>query len=302
VARTTTAGTGQYRLALPTGGAYLLICSAPGHQPFASMVTVAAGEVRRDVNLTAAGRLLGRVVGPSGDPVTGATVTLTDATGQVIAAAVSDAAGAYLFADLHPGDYTLVAGADDRRPVAQGVTVDTTGSRSVDVVLHPNGTIGGIVRAATSGRTLGEASVTLIDADGNVAAAAVTNDDGRYEFADLRPGSYLLTASGYAPVVARVEVGADGLDRHDVLLGLSDSTVTNGAGTNGAASNDLRRDGLQPDGSGPDGAGSDGAGSDGAGSDGAGSDGAGSDGAGSGGAGSARSNGALPGRRTSQER
>ena len=59
-----------------------------------------------------------------------------------------------------------------------------------------------------------------IDQYGTVAGARVTDADGRYEFADLSPGVYTVTASGYAPVATRVELTGDRTD-HDIILGAS---------------------------------------------------------------------------------
>ncbi|HEV7826597.1 MAG TPA: MFS transporter [Mycobacteriales bacterium] len=210
---------GRYRLELPTGGTYLLICSAENHQPAASLVAVATGEVRRDVTLVGASTLEGRVLRQSGEPASGATVTLTDARGEVVGAAVAGTDGEYELADLNPGDYTLTATALGARPVAQAVSLDGTGGRRYDLVLASNGALAGAVLSATSGAPVREASVALVDGFGNVAAWTLTGEDGWYDFRDLPPGTYTLTASGYAPVAARVEVAGDRTDRHDVVLG-----------------------------------------------------------------------------------
>jgi hypothetical protein len=209
---------GRYRLGLATGGTYLLICAAENHQPVASMVPVGVGEVRRDLALFGASLVEGRVLAHDGEPISGATVTLTDARGEVVGAAVTGADGGYAVADLYPGDYTLTAMAERALPAARSVVVDGVGSHRVDVVLRSNATIAGTVRAAQSGRPVVDASVTLVDRYGNVAGSAVTGDDGRYEFVGLLPGAYTLTASGYPPVARRVDVAGEHAER-DVALG-----------------------------------------------------------------------------------
>jgi EmrB/QacA subfamily drug resistance transporter len=218
VAREVSKADGSYRLALPSGGTYLLICAAENHQPLATMLTVGLGEMSRDIALAGASLVEGRVLQHGGEPIHGATVTLTDARGEVTGAAVTGPDGGYVLADLYPGEYTLTATAENTLPVAQSVTVDGVGSHRFDVVLRSNATLTGRVRSARSGQPVADASVMLVDSYGNVAGTTVTADDGRYEFAGLLPGAYTLTASGYAPVASRVELAGERTDR-DIALG-----------------------------------------------------------------------------------
>jgi EmrB/QacA subfamily drug resistance transporter len=220
VAREATGMDGGYRLQLPSGGTYLLICAAQHHQPMATMLTVGLGDTTRDLTLAGASRLEGRVLGHGGEPIPGATVTLTDARGEVVGAAMTAPDGGYVLADLYPGEYTLTATAQRTLPVARAVTVDGAGAQRLDVVLRSNATVAGTIRAARTGQPVPDASVTLLDAYGNLAGTATTGDDGRYEFADLLPGVYTLAASGYAPVAATVELGGERTDQ-DVMLGES---------------------------------------------------------------------------------
>jgi hypothetical protein len=92
------------------------------------------------------------------------------------------------------------------------------GAHRVDVTLPSNATVAGVIRSARSGQPVPEATVTLTDAFGNVAVSATTGDDGRYEFPDLTPGFYTLTATGFGPVTTPLELGSEHTDR-DVLLG-----------------------------------------------------------------------------------
>jgi EmrB/QacA subfamily drug resistance transporter len=218
VAREVSRADGSYRLVLPTGGTYLLICAAENHQPLATMLTVGLGELSRDIALAGVSLIEGRVLQQGGEPIHGATVTLTDARGEVVGAAIAGPDGTFVLADLYPGEYTLTATAEKTLPVAQTVTVDGAGAHKVDVVLRSNTTVTGTVRSARSGRPVADASVMLVDGYGNVAGTTTTADDGRYEFTGLLPGSYTLTAGGYAPVASRVDLTGERTDQ-DIVLG-----------------------------------------------------------------------------------
>jgi uncharacterized surface anchored protein len=145
-------------------------------------------------------------------------VTLTDARGEVVGAAMTGPDGGYVLADLYPGEYTLTATAEGVRPTARSLAVDTVGSHRMDVVLLSNATITGTVRTARSGLPVADAWVTLVDASGSVAGSTVTGEDGRYQFGDLLPGVYTLTASGFAPVAARVDLVGERTGR-DIVVG-----------------------------------------------------------------------------------
>lgn len=228
VARACTDAAGRYRTGLPTGGTYVVICAADSHRPVAAMASVAAGEVRRDLVLTGGAQIEGWVRRRGGEPVGAATVTLTDVRGEVVGAAVTGADGRYVLAELYPGEYTLTVTAERTLPVARAVVVDGVRSHSVDVVLRPNVTMAGTVRAARSGTPIADAWVTLVDAHGNVAGSTLTADDGRYEFGGLAPGTYTLTASGYAPVAHRVSLSGERTDR-DLVLGDRGATEVSGS-------------------------------------------------------------------------
>jgi hypothetical protein len=72
-----------------------------------------------------------------------------------------------------------------------------------------------------------------VDQQGTVAAWALTGEDGCYDFRDLTPGVYTLTASGYAPVAARVELTGDHGGRRDVILGSGDGVPSSTPTTTG---------------------------------------------------------------------
>jgi uncharacterized surface anchored protein len=90
---------------------YTLAVTAAGHRPVALAVAVAAGlESRQDVELAASTSISGRIelVVDHGHGI-GVKVTLIDAEGSVARVTSPDAEGRYIFHDLGPGSYSVVA-------------------------------------------------------------------------------------------------------------------------------------------------------------------------------------------------
>lgn len=207
---------GDYLVRAPAPGRYLLTCSATGFAPVAAAVELGAGPVRRNLAAAAPARVSGRVLSPapSGPDVlngsrpgrSGATVIALDAAGRVVAAATSGPDGRYELVDLPTGTYTLTVTRAGRRPVARRVQVVEGAEVTADVALPAGAAVTGVVRAASTGRPVGEATVSLLDELGGVLGTVVSGPDGRYRIDDLPPGTYTVVASGYAPTVARLEV------------------------------------------------------------------------------------------------
>ncbi|GAB2573082.1 hypothetical protein Aab01nite_19520 [Paractinoplanes abujensis] len=216
LARAVTGADGTYRMVLHTGGSFLLICAADRHQPAAAVINVAAGEIRRVLSLAGAGQITGRVTDRAGRGLPGATLTLTNTKGEVVATTTAGADGRYQLPGLDGPEYTLTATAAHARPASRAVSPNEPGP--VDLTLAVGGVLTGNVRAAGSGHPIPEASVVAVDRHGRVAGAATTDHEGRYELCDLPPGVYTVAASGHAPVATRVELTGDHA-AHDITLG-----------------------------------------------------------------------------------
>jgi hypothetical protein len=219
---------GQYRLHLPTGGTYLLHCSAEGLQSAALMVTVAASTLTRDIVLGDAGGIDGWIRHQHGAPAAGATVSLTDLRGEVVAAAVAGSDGGYRLHGLNAGEYTLVVNALGAQPTARVIQVPDHGTGQVDIALRSNGALRGTVRSAKDARQVPDASVTLVNVNGDLVAASITGADGEYVFAEVPPGGYTLIAAGYAPVATPIHLTGERTEVCDVVLG-SDASVEAGS-------------------------------------------------------------------------
>ncbi|MGI3225118.1 MSCRAMM family protein [Streptomyces sp. GTA36] len=202
---------GGYRLDAPSAGSYVLIASAQGHQPQASSVVVGEEPLSHDVLLPASSGLAGTVVtAGDGAPVQGATVAVTDARGEALAAEATDAAGAFAFGELPQGEVTVIVNAAGFRPAALPVRVFGPRLARLDVALWPGAVLRGTVLAGADRRPLTDARVTLVDKAGNVIGTATTGADGGYAFADLDAGDYSVIAGGYPPVAAPIVVDGPG--------------------------------------------------------------------------------------------
>ncbi|WP_236791319.1 collagen binding domain-containing protein [Amycolatopsis sp. GM8] len=215
--RTATDDTGHFRLVAPNAGAYVLITSAPAHQPGATTVAVGGSPVRLEITLRGSGGLRGVVrAATTGVPIMDAAVTLTDARGDVVDSRLSGPSGEYAFTSLPPGTYVLAAGASGYRPAAVAVTTAETGTAQQDVELADGAVIRGSVRVPDDPRPT--VTVTLLDDGGHVVRTTFADEAGRYTFHDLDPGAYTVVATSYSPSRAVVRVEDGGWTRHDVQL------------------------------------------------------------------------------------
>jgi EmrB/QacA subfamily drug resistance transporter len=223
IGRNVSGSDGGFDLPVPEPGSYVLIAAAGAHQPEATVVSVGTVPVPVDVVLTGTSSLTGVVtVAGKGVPVTAATATLADSTGEVIGAQTTGADGRFLFDELVAGMYTLVVSAEAYSPVATGVSVPGTGQCERDVALIGGSRLRGVATVG-DGRAVPDARITLLDRTGNVVAVATTDDSGEYAFSDLPEGDYTVIASGYPPVASTLRVSGGEHGQHDVRLGHPES-------------------------------------------------------------------------------
>ncbi|WP_137815033.1 MFS transporter [Gandjariella thermophila] len=211
---------GGYALTgLPPGG-YTAIASAPGYRPEASAVRVSRqGAALADFVLHGNGVLTGTVTSDvDGEPVAGAAVLATDASGQVAARTTTGADGGFRLDGLPGGDVVVTASAADRRPDTRLVTVTLGAPVAVDLVLPAEGGVRGVV-SAPGGAPLAGATVTVLDPAGQVVATTVTDAAGGYALRGLDRGEYTLVSSLYHPTAVRVDLAAGAAAQVDVVLG-----------------------------------------------------------------------------------
>ncbi|WP_084525676.1 MFS transporter [Nocardia vaccinii] len=221
VSRVTGDADGGYRITAPAPGNYVLITSAHGHRPVAVSVAVGARPHLLTVTLPGSGELAGAVRGPDARPLAGATVTLTNAHGEVVGAAVTAADGTYS-CGVTPGAHTVVVVADHMRPAASTVVVPESGVLRHDVDLASTATLAGAVQAGD--RVVPDAQVTVLDETGELVATARTDETGRYLVPDLPAGRYAVVTRGYPSVASSVRVAGERI-RHDLELGYDEAAT-----------------------------------------------------------------------------
>ncbi|SED06027.1 drug resistance transporter, EmrB/QacA subfamily [Streptomyces sp. 2131.1] len=132
------AETGDFTFGELVPGAVTVAVNAAGFRPLALPVEIGGQGVTRVEVALQAGALVQGVVraGASRRPLPDARVTLVDAAGNVVANSTTGEDGAYAFADLDAGEYTVIA--TGYPPVAGALTVAGHGVDGHDIELvHP---------------------------------------------------------------------------------------------------------------------------------------------------------------------
>jgi len=183
------------------------------------IVTVAAGQTSSGndfgnfQNITISGEKFNDLTGSGtfvpGDPgLPGWTIDLLDATGAIVATAVTDQNGDYSFTDVGPGVYTvqeeLQPGWIQTFPAPPGTyTVTATSGSDQTGLLFGNFqlvTFAGTVYNDLNGNGVLDQgdpglqgwTVNLLDSSGNIVATTTSADDGTYSFSDVGPSTYTI--------------------------------------------------------------------------------------------------------------
>lgn len=212
---------GEYEIELDKPGSYLVQVQhyeGAGYQQNNVEFTerIPEGERHRlDLSLPV-GRISGRIVGPDGDPLAGARVTLTTDggigygtfMGGQYAESAADESGRFDFEYLRPGEYSVAAGgsvfggafgthAQEGRVVRRGIRVrEGEHVEDVDFRLERSGEITGSVTDA-AGRPVSGCAIFVRDAGGNLLerfSMISTGPDGKFRYTGVAPGEYRVTA------------------------------------------------------------------------------------------------------------
>jgi len=204
---------------LATPGQYTVTISRDGFAPEARTVSLDENQGSASFSarlLPATGSVQGRAL-VNGLPARGLDVAISGGEENHTTSVISQGASAatYSFSGLPaPGTYTLTFSGLHVIPQVRVVDLDpTTGTENavgVDVSLSPERTtVRGLVRDVDGSPS---AQATVVLSDGAESVTLLTADDpiGEFEFSDIAPGAYTLTASrlGTEAVVVLVNVSA----------------------------------------------------------------------------------------------
>ncbi|MEV5487581.1 MFS transporter [Streptomyces bobili] len=161
----------------------------------------------------------GHVRGAESAPVPQAAVTLISLAGRQLGRSVAQADGSYGLDAPGTGSYVLIAAADGFQPQASTVVVNGE-PVAYDILLSGTSGLGGVVRAAESGRPVKDAMVVVTDVRGDLLATGTTGEQGEFAFTELVPGAVTVAvnAAGFRPRALPVEVGVSGVTRVELVL------------------------------------------------------------------------------------
>ena len=163
------------------------------------------------------------IMGAAEDRISGVTIQLFNAAGELVGETTTDAEGKYLFSNLAAGEYSVreiqpseYVDGKDRLGAVDGKAVgEMANDRFTKISLQGGqkgvnydfgeillGSIDGYVHVTPDGNCsmddqggetpLGGVTIQLLNGDGEMIAETVTNDEGFYSFGELLPGAYSI--------------------------------------------------------------------------------------------------------------
>ncbi|MCF6137925.1 carboxypeptidase regulatory-like domain-containing protein [Pseudalkalibacillus berkeleyi] len=184
---------GQYEVNNLMPGIYGILASAPNFQTNSASVKLLPGQLT-NVNVTLTpepGTIIGTITDTGGNPLSNVSITIVDDTGFIVGTVLTDTNGNYVFNGLAPGNYTITSIAAGFQSLSTGAIVQSNETTVVDQSLVSNpGSISGTVSPVVE-----DTLITLSTSDGIPIASTLTNTNGNFQFNNLQPGQFILTAS-----------------------------------------------------------------------------------------------------------
>jgi len=130
-------------------------------------------------------------------PINNAEISIRDNREKLILTTFTDENGEFSINSLAPGNYRIYIEALGFESEMIGVIFGPGETSNINVSLSSTpGVISGIVRNESNNNTLTGVNVRLIDSSGILVDSQSTDDEGRFSFSNISPGSYTVIAIG----------------------------------------------------------------------------------------------------------
>jgi protocatechuate 3,4-dioxygenase beta subunit len=221
IAVTATDAFGKFSLTNIAPGTYTIEFSKANYTTLTQGVFIQPGTITilNPVLAAIPGALQGTVTSSEGPAVSGGQVLLSDSLGTVIAQTMTSPSGAYTFASIIPGHYTLTVSADGFQSATVGKNIPSNQTTTENFVLLPNpGIVTGTITG--SGAPLAGALVEALSGTGIAVVSDTTDGAGQFSINRLAPGSYRLrvSAPSFQTFVVGFSAGAGQTTAVDVNL------------------------------------------------------------------------------------
>lgn len=194
---TVTSNDGNYSVDGLGPGSYSVVFTSEGYASQTLGAIIADPPVPVILN-TSLNKLAGSIVGTVNVP--GATITLYQ-NGLPVGVTQSDGTGSYTFANLAPGNYTVVASAANFQAATSGAIVEAFITTTVNFQLESDpGFIFGVVSPDVNGAVI---TIRKDSATGPIVATTISGPifdgmmtvDGYYRVDNLAPGNYVVSVN-----------------------------------------------------------------------------------------------------------
>jgi len=228
--------TGKYLLSLAAGNAQTIKIAKSGYLGQSATIDIAPGVgAQQEFFMATAGQLNGTVYDAAGQPMNGATVTLSGGVTPTKETLTTDSLGAFGSLSIPSGSYSITAAYAGFTSVSTTATVSTGATTNVTLRFASGGpsgqtgTVNGKVVSAIDGHALSGATVTLN------GSSVVTGTTGVFSFANVPAASYTIFAarSGWQANSAPISVAGGSTTAVTIKLattGRISGTVTTSTG------------------------------------------------------------------------
>ena len=185
----------EFELEAPVDGTYTLRVNAEGYDQVERSVGFGEESVALESSsetTETTGSLSGEVIDITRrDPIEGATVEAVDADFS----ATTDLNGTYEINEIPTGEYTIAVSADGYADTERTVEITTEGVEE-EFELGAPASVSGVVHVENNeSNTLNNATLRLLDSDGEEVETVTTGSDGAYTFDSLEEGGYRIEVS-----------------------------------------------------------------------------------------------------------